>query len=331
MSAGSDGKVWIWSTNSGDSIITLDTYSGPINTLALFDSDNAKILVTGSEDSRLTLWTRLEPSAQLLDLYYAFAPNFAMYPQQSDNGSGVELVAAIDSSVVHVIDAKTSQTRYKMPLNSADETMIAFKKDGKRFAHPQHRRTTAGILSRRRRPHLRRPTAATGTTMTQMKKENPVNNSLWLSITLAIMAALTTPTATHAADETAGTEGFPNQPITILIPRGQGGGSHQLSSRVATELAKKLGTTTRLVNKPGEYGKEALYYYNTQPPNGYTILQHVDDIASLYAKGETDINPTHDLTPLGIAQVTFSQLYIRETETRFNDPQIFHQLRQSPP
>ena len=156
--------------------------------------------------------------------------------------------------------------------------------------------------------------------MTKIKRKRLVNTPIWLSITLAMAAALIAPTAAHAAIEPPSATNFPNQPITILVPRGRGGGSHQLSSRVAVALEKTLGTTILLENKPGEHGKEAIYHYDTQPPNGYTILQHVDDIASLYAKKDIRINPSQDdLIPLAIGQVTFSQLYIRETEDRFND------------
>ena len=133
VTAGWDGTARVWNMNTGDTLITRDTHGGPINTLALFDNDNANLLAAGSEDSRLTLWT-LEPGQTLRSQYYTFAPDFAMYPQQPDNRNGVELIAAIDNGMVHVIDAKTSQTRYVMPLHSEDEIKIAFKKDGKRLA-----------------------------------------------------------------------------------------------------------------------------------------------------------------------------------------------------
>ena len=110
---------------------------------------------------------------------------------------------------------------------------------------------------------------------------------------------------------------FPAQPLTIIVPRGAGGGSHQVSSLMANLLKERHGWTVNLVNIPGGAGKDAITYYMSLPPTGYTILQHVDDIASLYARDEISVNPTRDLIPLSIVQITFSQLYIRDRETRF--------------
>ena len=53
--------------------------------------------------------------------------------------------------------------------------------------------------------------------------------------------------------------------------------------------------------------------------DGYTVLQHIDDLVSLYAAGAIDINPAEQLVPLAITQITFSQIYIRGLETRFSD------------
>jgi tripartite-type tricarboxylate transporter receptor subunit TctC len=45
----------------------------------------------------------------------------------------------------------------------------------------------------------------------------------------------------------------------------------------------------------------------------------VDDAPAAYAKGNIKVDPTTDMLPVAVVQITFSQLYIRNTETRFSD------------
>jgi tripartite-type tricarboxylate transporter receptor subunit TctC len=49
------------------------------------------------------------------------------------------------------------------------------------------------------------------------------------------------------------------------------------------------------------------------------VLEHIDDATSAFAIGKSKIHPAEDLIPLVISQITFSQIYIRGDETRFND------------
>ena len=70
-------------------------------------------------------------------------------------------------------------------------------------------------------------------------------------------------------------------------------------------------------NRTGNHGQEAIRYYREEVPNnGLTLLQHVDDLASLYAS-KPDM--PQDLIPLAIPQKTFSQLYVRNIDGRFQD------------
>jgi tripartite-type tricarboxylate transporter receptor subunit TctC len=59
--------------------------------------------------------------------------------------------------------------------------------------------------------------------------------------------------------------------------------------------------------------------YMSAPANGYTVLEHIDDASSAHALDSSRPHPGVDLVPLVISQVTFSQIYIRTNETRYND------------
>jgi tripartite-type tricarboxylate transporter receptor subunit TctC len=114
--------------------------------------------------------------------------------------------------------------------------------------------------------------------------------------------------------------------LTIIVPRGIGGGSHQLSTKIKSVLQDILpqGVEIAVENRRGDNGFRAIREYLELPPNGYVILQHVDDIAEYMNEHGHSSFPDGGLIPLGILQITHSQLYIRKfIEDRFTDwPQL---------
>ncbi len=58
--------------------------------------------------------------------------------------------------------------------------------------------------------------------------------------------------------------------LTIIAPRGQGGGSHQLSSKMAQVLESKLdnGIRVEVKNISGDHGIKAIKDYLRLPANG---------------------------------------------------------------
>jgi tripartite-type tricarboxylate transporter receptor subunit TctC len=117
---------------------------------------------------------------------------------------------------------------------------------------------------------------------------------------------------------------YPERPLTIIVPYGPGGGSHQMATNMAAALKDIIGVDVKVITRPGNSGKNGVNYYMSLPPDGYTILQQVDIFASMYASGKIDVNPVEDLTPLAITQITFSQIYIRNIDARFHDwPSFF--------
>ena len=63
--------------------------------------------------------------------------------------------------------------------------------------------------------------------------------------------------------------------------------------------------------------------YMAAPADGYTVMEHIDDASSAHALDSGRPNPATDLIPLVTSQITFSQIYIRTNETRFNDWESF--------
>lgn len=111
--------------------------------------------------------------------------------------------------------------------------------------------------------------------------------------------------------------GFPNRPITIVSCYGVGGGSDQLSRAIAGPLEKIVGVPIIIVNKAGGGGVAGLAEFLAYQPDGYTLLQHIDDLAGLYAQGNIKENPAEDFIPLGIAQLAPNQIFVHPKDGRF--------------
>ncbi len=119
--------------------------------------------------------------------------------------------------------------------------------------------------------------------------------------------------------------GFPERPLTMIVPYGPGGGSGQVAAAMAQAVTELTGVGINRDHKPGGSGMVGLTAYMPTPADGYTVLEHIDDATSAYASGASEINPAEDLIPLVISQITFSQIYIRSDETRYSDWESFVQ------
>jgi tripartite-type tricarboxylate transporter receptor subunit TctC len=113
--------------------------------------------------------------------------------------------------------------------------------------------------------------------------------------------------------------GFPERALTMVVPYGPAGGSGQVAGAMAEAVTELTGVAINRDHKPGGSGTVGMTAYMASPADGYNVLEHIDDAASAHALDSSMPNPAEDLIPLVISQVTFSQIYIRSNETRFND------------
>ncbi|PWG61478.1 tripartite tricarboxylate transporter substrate binding protein [Spiribacter halobius] len=143
--------------------------------------------------------------------------------------------------------------------------------------------------------------------------------------------ALQTLGAAVAADVPDKPGGFPERPITMIVPFGAGGGSDQFARAMAEPMGRIMGVPITVVNKPGGGGRAGIPDFMAAPADGYTILEFSDDVLTLYSSGSIDENPTVDWTPIGIGNITFSQIYIRGDEDRFTDWESFVEYAEENP
>lgn len=78
-------------------------------------------------------------------------------------------------------------------------------------------------------------------------------------------------------------QGFPDRPVTLVVPFAAGGGADAVARRLAEKMAENLRQPVVVENKPGAATKIGAEYVKAAAPNGYTLL---------YAS-----NSTHCLVP----------------------------------
>ena len=140
-----------------------------------------------------------------------------------------------------------------------------------------------------------------------------------LSVIAVSIAAAVPAGAAQLPDTMAKPGGFPERPLSMIVPYGPGGGSGQVSRAMIQGVKDVTGIDITPDYKPGGSGMVGLKTYMAAPADGYTVLEHIDDATSAFAIGKSKIHPAENLIPLVISQITFSQIYIRGNETRFND------------
>ena len=140
-----------------------------------------------------------------------------------------------------------------------------------------------------------------------------------LSVIAISIAAAVPAGSAQLPDTMAKPGGFPERPLSMIVPYGPGGGSGQVSRAMIQGVLDATGIDITPDYKPGGSGMVGLKTYMAAPADGYTVLEHIDDATSAFAIGKSKIHPAEDLIPLVISQITFSQIYIRGDETRFSD------------
>jgi tripartite-type tricarboxylate transporter receptor subunit TctC len=88
---------------------------------------------------------------------------------------------------------------------------------------------------------------------------------------------------------------------------------------MAQAVSDLTGVSINRDHKPGGSGTVGMTAYMASPADGYAVMEHIDDASSAHALDSGRPNPASDLIPLVTSQITFSQVYIRTNEERFND------------
>jgi tripartite-type tricarboxylate transporter receptor subunit TctC len=108
--------------------------------------------------------------------------------------------------------------------------------------------------------------------------------------------------ASRLVPSTAVAQGYPNRPVTLVIPFPPGGGNDALGRMVGDKMTKSIGQQIVVDNRGGAGGTIATRAVARSSPDGHTILlAYTGTLAinpSLYANPGYD--PRKDLAPIGL-------------------------------
>jgi hypothetical protein len=91
---------------------------------------------------------------------------------------------------------------------------------------------------------------------------------------------------------------FPSKPIRILVPAPPGGGSDTNARLVATHMAKTLGQSVIVENRPGASGIIADMAVVQAKPDGYTVLYEIFSFAVNPSMRTMPFDAAKDLQPV---------------------------------
>ena len=98
--------------------------------------------------------------------------------------------------------------------------------------------------------------------------------------------------------------GFPDRPLTMIVPYGPGGGSGQVAAGMAQAVTELTGVDINRDHKPGGSGTVGMTAYMAMPTDGYNVLEHIDDASSAHALDSSKPHPGKDLIPVSYTHLT---------------------------
>jgi tripartite-type tricarboxylate transporter receptor subunit TctC len=112
----------------------------------------------------------------------------------------------------------------------------------------------------------------------------PGPGNAWIALAGATVLSLGfTTTPVHA-------QGYPTQPIKLVVPFTPGGGTDVTTRVVAEQLGPKLGQTIIVENRPGASAGLAAATVAKEKPNGYTLLVGTATLATNALLGGPGVN-----------------------------------------
>ena len=105
-------------------------------------------------------------------------------------------------------------------------------------------------------------------------------------------------------------EAYPNRPITLICPWGQGGGTDRVSRQMAEYLKIELGVPVNVVNATGGKGVTGHSRGLSAAPDGYTITMITLELNMMHWSGLTHLTPA-DCQPLMSINEDYCALFVR--------------------
>lgn len=112
----------------------------------------------------------------------------------------------------------------------------------------------------------------------------------------------------EAADGGEAIANYPDRPIEMVIPFGEGGASDIFARKFAEIMAKEMPQPVQPVNKKGSSGLVGMVYAAQQPADGYTLFEVTPSMVIADAlEVSEDVQFMRDFEPLARIQ---SDIYV---------------------
>jgi tripartite-type tricarboxylate transporter receptor subunit TctC len=109
-----------------------------------------------------------------------------------------------------------------------------------------------------------------------------------------------------AASCAAQAAGFPDHPITVVVPYPPGGAADIFGRAIANALQSSLQSTVVVENRPGAAGNIGMHYVSRAKPDGYTLGLGTIGTQSInqFLYSNMTFDPEKDLVPIALVSTT---------------------------
>lgn len=144
-------------------------------------------------------------------------------------------------------------------------------------------------------------------------------------IMTTLIAALVLSAAVHAA-------GFPDRPVTIIVPFPPGGSTDMLARFMTQKMSEKLGQPVIVENKPGATGAIGATQVKRAAPDGYTVLAASIGVwaTNPFLQKNLAYDPTKDFDLLTVAVRSPNILVINPSVPAKNVAELVAYLKKNP-
>jgi putative tricarboxylic transport membrane protein len=126
-----------------------------------------------------------------------------------------------------------------------------------------------------------------------------------------------------------GQGGYPNRPITMIVPWTAGGGTDSVARILASLMEQDLGKPVNVVNRTGGSGVVGHQAIASAAPDGYTIGLVTVEISMMHHQGLTDLSG-ESFTPLGLVNLDVPAIQVRADAPWSSMQELIAAIREKP-
>ncbi len=127
----------------------------------------------------------------------------------------------------------------------------------------------------------------------------------------------------------ASAQGYPDRPLTLVVPWGAGGGTDAVARFIANLMEKDLGQPVNVVNRTGGSGVVGHSAIATAAADGYTIGMITVEITMMHHQKLTDLNPT-SYTPIALVNLDPAGFQVRADSAYKNMGDVLAAIKANP-